>query len=40
MRFTVNAGPALVYDDVRRFGRLEAMNETEWALRDRDLGPE
>ena len=40
VRFTVNAGPALVYDDVRRFGRLEAMNETEWALRDRDLGPE
>ena len=40
VRFTVNTGPALVYDDVRRFGRLEAMNETEWALRDRDLGPE
>ena len=40
VRFTVNTGHALVYDDVRRFGRLEAMNETEWALRDRELGPE
>ena len=40
VRFTLNAGPALVYDDVRRFGRLEAMEEAEWALRDQRLGPE
>ncbi len=40
VRFTLSAGPMLVYDDVRRFGALEAMDETEWALRDRRLGPE
>ncbi len=39
-RFTLNDGPVLVYDDVRRFGRLEAMDETAWALRDQRLGPE
>ncbi len=40
VRFTLSEGPVLVYDDVRRFGTLEAMDETEWALRDRRLGPE
>ena len=40
VRFTLSAGPVLVYDDVRRFGALEVMDETEWALRDRRLGPE
>ncbi len=40
VRFTLSAGPVLVYDDVRRFGALEAMDEAEWALRDRRLGPE
>ena len=40
LRFTLNAGPVLVYDDVRRFGALEAMDETAWSLRDRRLGPE
>ncbi len=38
--FTLSAGPELVYDDVRRFGALEAMDEAEWTLRDRRLGPE
>ena len=40
VRFTLNAGPELVYDDVRRFGALEAMDRAEWALRDGRLGPE
>ena len=40
VRFSLSAGPRLVYDDVRRFGALEAMNEAEWAVRDRRLGPE
>ncbi len=40
VRFTMSAGPLLVYDDVRRFGALEAIDEAEWAVRDRHLGPE
>ena len=40
VRFTLSVGPVLVYDDVRRFGVLEVMDKTEWALRDRRLGPE
>ncbi len=40
VRFTLSAGPVLVYDDVRRFGALEVMDETEWAVRDQRLGPE
>ena len=40
VRFTLSVGPVLVYDDVRRFGALEVMDETEWAVRDRRLGPE
>ncbi len=40
VRFTLSAGPMLVYDDVRRFGTLEVMDESEWAERDRRLGPE
>ena len=40
VRFTLSAGPMLVYDDVRRFGALEVMDESEWAERDRRLGPE
>ncbi len=40
VRFTLDDGPTLVYDDVRRFGRLEVMDEAEWTLRDQRLGPE
>ena len=40
VRFSLSAGPALVYDDVRRFGAVEVMDEAEWAERDRRLGPE
>ena len=38
--FTLSAGPLLVYDDVRRFGAVEVVDEAEWAARDRRLGPE
>ena len=40
IRFTLSAGPVLVYDDVRRFGAVEVMDVLEWGVRDRRLGPE
>jgi len=40
VRFTLSVGPLLVYDDVRRFGAVEAIDEAEWTIRDRRLGPE
>ncbi len=40
VRFSLSAGPVLVYDDVRRFGAVEAMDGAEWSARDRRLGPE
>jgi len=40
VRFALSAGPLLVYDDARRFGSVEAIDEAEWAIRDRRLGPE
>lgn len=40
VRFTLSPGPMLVFDDVRRFGVVEAMDESEWAVRDDRLGPE
>ena len=38
--FTLNIGPTLVYDDVRRFGKLNIYNEQEWLDRSAQLGPE
>ncbi|MFL2544249.1 MAG: bifunctional DNA-formamidopyrimidine glycosylase/DNA-(apurinic or apyrimidinic site) lyase [Longimicrobiales bacterium] len=38
--FTLNIGPTLVYDDVRRFGKLDIYNEQEWLDRSAQLGPE
>ena len=40
VRFTLSPGPALIYDDVRRFGAVEVMDREEWAVRDGRLGPE
>lgn len=40
VRFTLDEGPALVFDDVRRFGTLEVLMTDEWSRRSRDLGPE
>ena len=40
VRFRLDLGPPLVYDDVRRFGALEALDEEAWKERSRNLGPE
>lgn len=36
----LDGGASLVYDDVRRFGRLEVLSRREWRERNRVLGPE
>ena len=38
--FTLNIGKILVYDDVRRFGKLDIYSEQEWLDRSAQLGPE
>ena len=40
VRFVMDHGPVLVFDDVRRFGALEVLARADWAQRSRDLGPE
>ncbi len=40
VRFEMRDGGLLVYDDVRRFGRLAYMSASEWARWSRSLGPE
>ena len=40
VRFTLDSGPKLVYDDVRRFGVVEVLSGSEWKERSRRLGPE
>ena len=40
VRFTLDEGPALVFDDVRRFGALEVLTAVDWGRRSGDLGPE
>ena len=40
VRFTLDSGPTLVFDDVRRFGALEALTAEDWARRSGRLGPE
>jgi formamidopyrimidine-DNA glycosylase len=40
VRFTLDRGPALVFDDVRRFGAVEAMTGEAWERRSARLGPE
>ena len=40
VRFTLDSGPKLVFDDVRRFGVLEVLSGSEWKERSRRLGPE
>lgn len=40
VRFSLDQGPPLVYDDVRRFGVLEALDDEAWTERSRKLGPE
>lgn len=40
IRFRLDDGGSLVYDDVRRFGRVEALAAEKWRERSRRLGPE
>ena len=40
VRFTLDTGRQLVFDDVRRFGVLEVLSVSEWTTRSRRLGPE
>ena len=40
VRFVMDQGPVLVFDDVRRFGALEVLARADWARRSRGLGPE
>jgi formamidopyrimidine-DNA glycosylase len=40
VRFDLGGEARLVYDDVRRFGRVELLTETEWLKRQERLGPE
>ena len=40
LRFPLDDGRTLVYDDIRRFGRVEALAPEEWRERSRSLGPE
>jgi formamidopyrimidine-DNA glycosylase len=40
VRFTLRDGRALLYDDVRRFGRLELLEPDAWPGRDAALGLE
>lgn len=40
VRIHFHDGTPLTYDDVRRFGALEALGARGWRLRNRTLGPE
>ena len=40
VRFRLQGGGTLVYDDIRRFGSLECLAEAEWLAWSRTLGPE
>jgi len=40
VRFRLTAGPMLVYDDVRRFGRIWWGRRSAWAERSARIGPE
>lgn len=40
LRFRLRGGGTLVFDDVRRFGTVECLQEEEWHRRSRALGPE
>lgn len=40
LRLEMTDGGALVYDDVRRFGRVELLDEARWRERSEELGPE
>jgi formamidopyrimidine-DNA glycosylase len=40
VRFRFRGGGALLFDDVRRFGRVECLRPDEWLRRSGSMGPE
>ena len=40
VRFALGGGGVLFYDDVRRFGSVEALTRDEWKARSKRMGPE
>jgi len=40
VRFRLDDGEALVFDDTRRFGTVECLDQDEWHRRSRRMGPE
>ncbi|MDH3205128.1 MAG: bifunctional DNA-formamidopyrimidine glycosylase/DNA-(apurinic or apyrimidinic site) lyase [Gemmatimonadota bacterium] len=40
VRFRLDDGKALVFDDTRRFGTVECLDHDEWHRRSRRMGPE
>lgn len=40
VRFNLDNGSAMLYDDARRFGRLELFSAAAWAEREQLFGPE
>jgi formamidopyrimidine-DNA glycosylase len=40
VRFRLQGGGTLVYDDIRRFGSLECLAEVDWVAWSETLGPE
>lgn len=40
LRLTLERGGEVVYEDVRRFGRIRLLDEAEWRRFGRSLGPE
>ena len=40
VRFRFDDGGTLIFNDQRRFGTVEALDASEWAVRDARMGPE
>ena len=40
VRFVLEDGRTLLYDDTRRFGLLQVFDATDWRIRDQELGVE
>ena len=40
IRFGLSSGSVLVFDDTRRFGRVECLSSKDWLIRSEKMGPE
>lgn len=40
IRFGLDSGSVLVFDDTRRFGRVECLSSNDWLTRSEKMGPE